>query len=299
MWPNRGDGNESSGGRAPVVDSTGLGAAPAPANIRESRVFGLPDHAFCRKFGKAAREPFALSRVQAAPTLAAQPLGDGKMSTLIARLYDSPADALGAVTELKSAGYVDGEVNLIAPAPVAGHANDNVAASIEKAGVPPGDAEAFAAAVAQGKALVTVRAALGAAVGAIEILDAHGPANATSRQSEYYSTSVASPNPLSDALGWSLLSDDPAPFSSFFGIPALSKSAAPLSPFLGLPLLARSSSNRTRSNYSAPFSAFFGLPLLVHQSTTAVGRTRLIDDGAPFSHWLGLPLLTKGDTGRG
>jgi len=220
------------------------------------------------------------------------------MSTLIARLYDSPADALGAVTELKSAGYVDGEVNLIAPPAVADPANDNVAASIEKAGVPPSDAEAFAAAVAQGKALVTVRAALGAAVGAIEILDAHGPVDATPRHSEYYSTSVASPNPLSDALGWSLLSDDPAPFSTFFGIPVLSKSAAPHSSFLGLPQLARSSSNRTRSNYSAPFSAFFGLPLLIDQSTSAVGRTKLVQDGALFSHWLGLPLLTKGDAGR-
>ena len=216
------------------------------------------------------------------------------MSTLIARLYDFPADALGAVNELKNAGYLDGEVNLIGPATAADHANDNVAASIASAGVPASDAEAFAAAVAQGKALVTVRALLGAAVGAIEILDAHSPANQAPQQAEYYSTYPPSENPLSEALGWPMISDDPAPFSRFFGLPVLSNSKAPLSPFLGLPLLSGAATGRSRSSYSAPFSAFFGLPLLINETRSSVSAARLVDDPAPFSRWLGLPVLTKG-----
>lgn len=192
------------------------------------------------------------------------------MSQTIVRVYDSEAKAQQAVDALVLKGFGTDLINLVAPSEPAQSLED-IAAAIRAGYVLKGYAKAYAACVARGLTLVSVRAPFGTGVVVTRALDAAGP--------------VPSGVPEEHEAGptW----DEAAPLSSALNMPVLAKSGTTFSGFWQLPMVTREgersrtlfSVNFKRGGNAAPFSSLLGLPLLSKKWT--------------FSSLLGLPLLVK------
>jgi len=193
------------------------------------------------------------------------------MSTLITRFYEAYGDALSAVNELKRNKFGNA-VQLISLAPNdAAESGETLEDRILRAGVPPADVAAFAAAVQQGHSLIVVKAVMGVALKATTILNAHKPIKDAVESKDYYASTVQQGTPLSSVLGWPVLLRDPTPFATFWNMPSLVKSSTPLSNFFSIPSLWRQPSSET---------TLFGFPKLLRSKQT-------------LSSWYNLPLLVK------
>jgi hypothetical protein len=200
------------------------------------------------------------------------------MSSLILRIYENYGDALDAANELKKHRYGSRSITLISnarnPEP---EEPPNTAAALEKTGIPSADVPAYASAVTQGKSVLAVRAVMGAAGRAINIMRRYNPIDAGFGWKEYNMTKIEnkmlsySGAPFSSMLGWPLLLNDSAPFSRFFKWPTLLNNSAPLSSWLGFATLAKGP----------------------EKNRFTFGEPKLLKDGDEFSRKLNLPVLTE------
>ena len=209
------------------------------------------------------------------------------MSSTITRLFGTSEKAASAVKELADRGFTDDSIDVIGP-------SSDAAAQLQKAGVSPAAAKAYAEALTRGGTTVTVRAPFGTAGLAVEMLDSCGPTDL--RIADTYRPSFEFGAALSSMLGLPVLSKDPTPLSSMIGMPALSldqdsstrlmQDPGPLSRLFGLPLLSR---NR-------PKTSSFGLPLLSRNPTplsSMLGLKVLSRNPAPLSSMFGIKLLSN------
>ncbi len=204
------------------------------------------------------------------------------MSQTINRMYDSFERASAAAEALLSHRLTRFTlVHVVGPhgrtAPAQGQAAlsyDDIVNELMKAYVLRAHAKVLAKGIERGNSVVTVHAAFGTAVDAIETLEAHGPIDSGLAEPTWPAHAWDDAAPLSSLFGGiAVRSKDPTPFATFWslptlvakgrttfsgwGLPELSSSAAPLSSSLGLPLL---------SNKAAPLSGLIGLPLLAKSS---------------------------------
>ncbi len=193
------------------------------------------------------------------------------MSQTIVRVYDSEAKAQQAVDGLLRKGFGADLMNLVAPRDPAQSLED-IAAAIRAGYVLKGYAKAYAACVARGLTVVSMRAPFGTGVVVTRVMDAAGP--------------VPSGVPEQHEAGptW----DEAAPLSSALNLPVLTQGSPTFSGLWLLPLVLREGKrsgtlfpvNFKRGHQAAPFSALLGLPLLSKKRWT-------------FSSLLGMPLLVN------
>ena len=198
------------------------------------------------------------------------------MSTTVARIYESYGNALEASQELRSRGFHRDEIDLISKAAntQVGEITD-IAGEISKAGVPADNVASYAATVEEGKSLLVVRAAWGAAKRAIKVVDDHGPEESVLNNEFYISELPATSNEqlsffsLSAYLGIPHLLSDATPFSNFWNLPVLISNAAPFSSFF------LDSTLTTGFSFGAPnlinnptiFSDAFNFPVLLRRKS--------------------------------
>lgn len=234
------------------------------------------------------------------------------MADLIARLYASGEQASVAVTKLKEAGFADDSIGQLHPTP---ERTDEGSAGVA---APTSTLERYLASTygkqLEGRWLVGVEAPWGRGVLATNVLESAGPvAERLPEPSGRTDTAVAADSwgeaaPLSQTLGFAVLSSDPAPLSSMFGwaikakreyflTAKLRSEAAPLSSRLGLPTLTKRRHFLVSglSNNAAPLSSKLGLRLLSDNAaplSSRLGWPLLKKEAAPLSSKLGMPLLT-------
>jgi len=204
------------------------------------------------------------------------------MTQTISRLYTSHSNAIAAVEELKSSGFAEDAINMVAP--VEGTPDDAVAASILKGGVPSAYVPAYAAGVGRGETLVSVQAPFGYAITATGILENHSPIVTDLPDYGYEAPKRDPAAPLSSAWGWKVLSDNPTPLSSFLRWPTLSTKKSPPKPDSEL------------VDDPAPFSKKIGMEVLSDKPTilsTHFGWRVLGRNPAPLSTRLGWPVLSR------
>ena len=181
------------------------------------------------------------------------------MAYVITGLYSDQATGLAAeAAALKH--FDDDEVTLIA-----GPGDEAKLAALIGNGLTQAEASAFAGAISNGGAVVSVRAGFGRANLATHTLTKLKPAalRSVSIRDEQDGDNAS---PFSDLFGWKLLSDSAAPFSAFFGLNPSMKSK-PLNVKLidkapKVKLIDKAPKVKLMSNSPAPFSAMFKLPVL-------------------------------------
>jgi hypothetical protein len=205
----------------------------------------------------------------------------------IARMYDSYEHALAAVRELQTLRLWDNDVYLVSQQgnQPAGPDLDAIVTALTKAYVARAEARIYAQGIARGGSLVVVHAPFGAAIMAIEALDAHAPVPSGVSEASDRPLVWDEAAPVSSALHMPVLLDDAATFSRFWGVPALLR--RPFALFAGLPQL---------TSARASFSSRIGMAMLSHNAaplSSRLGMGLLSRNPTPLSSLLGLRLLSK------
>ena len=245
------------------------------------------------------------------------------MTQTISRTYSSRDNAAEAVKKLKSTGFADDLVNVVAPPDsnasdfqATETPDDELIASISRGGVVATHAPVYADGIRRGETLVSVRAPFGCAATVTSILEQFSPTE-TGLGDPGYEVQPRDPAaPLSSACGWRVLIDNPAPLSTWLGWRTLSTGRpspkldrdlvdkpAPLSKVVGMPVLSdKPAILSTRFGWRllldnpAPLSKRFGWPLLSRDQKppqTRFGLPLRSDNPAPLSAALGLKLLSS------
>ncbi len=207
------------------------------------------------------------------------------MTVITTRLYDTPQNAKGAVSKLKSSFFSDDQIALVSSE---GKAPDAVIAAITAFGVPASNAKAYAETVLRGASFVAVRPAFGKAGQAAEILNSFSPIDGDDLIVEDQES--ASPFTVSSSGPKAKLLDDPHPVSNYFKWPLLSEERLGLSSKFGWSLL---------SNDSFPASKLFGWKLLSDEATPAskaFSWKLLSDNPTPLSSKYNWKLLINDPT---
>ncbi len=175
----------------------------------------------------------------------------------ISRMFNTADDAMGAVRDLKSAGFKASGIHVVDKAP--GYVSMD---ALKKKGVLAADAQKHSKELSEGKTLVLVSAPFGTAAKATEILERPRSGDSGRPQAKHEGAIWNEKHPISSALKMPLLSKHPAPLSSMLGMPTLSKkrpsvklskkrsstklitNPAPLSSKLKLPLLSKAKSKK-------------------------------------------------------
>ena len=185
------------------------------------------------------------------------------MSQVISRMYASHEAATRAVAELKDYGFA--HVHLVAGAGggkagngVSDRSHDEIVAAIMKGHVLKADARVYAAGVARGGTLVTVRAPFGSAVQAMQVMNEFDPIDSGVPDPQYPGAGWNDESPMSSLLHMPVLLDDSQTFSRFWNVRPLIDSHRSVSSCLGLPSLA---------NASLALSQVMGFPLLASNAT--------------------------------
>lgn len=232
--------------------------------------------------------------------------GRTEMSSLVVQIFESDEQARGAAAKLVEAGFDEGSVTVVSPT-----AGDGVASALE-AGRHMGHLAGFyAERLRQGRSLVAVTPYFGRAGEAQRILLEAGAVDLDlERPADPNQVEWGRGAPLSEALGWRVLSpDNPTPlsdaldlrtsttqrhfmvgelgdphwtFSSKIGMGLLSDVAAPLSSRIGMAVLSAA---------AAPLSAMLGLKTLLDRRPS-VEIASWSANPAPLSSALGWKLLT-------
>jgi hypothetical protein len=227
--------------------------------------------------------------------------------TVTARFYPTAQQAHDAYGALLEEGFRKQSVAMIEPAQGAedGMPIAAMADAIKAGSLLAEQADFFVSNLQPGYSLVVVEPPFGATRLAADILERFEPLDLVP-EPEYaekpYVPVSQRATPLSDALGWRVLSNDPTPFSDAWGFNVLSSRRSALSRWFaeltssrfslsskfGLPLLSRD---------PAPLSSRFGLALKTGQTgqrwTTSMGLPLLTSGAAPLSSKLGLPVLSR------
>nr|WP_294551736.1 hypothetical protein [uncultured Rhodopila sp.] len=218
------------------------------------------------------------------------------MTVITTRIYDTPQNAKGAVTKLKSSYFSDDQITLVSSE---GKTADAVVAAITAFGVPASNAKAYAETIGRGASLVAVRPSFGKAGEAAQILNSFSPTDGdelvvedAETASPFTSTGpkaklLDDPHPVSNYFKWPLLSEDRLGLSKKFGWSLLANDSFPASKLFGWKLL---------SDVATPASKQFGWKLLSDDPTPLSSKYNwklLIDDPTWLSSKLGWPVLSK------
>lgn len=211
------------------------------------------------------------------------------MTTIITRLYGDKRKASRVVSALKSENYLDRDIDVITgkddpddPEHAA------LRAEMKKAGVYANAAATYAEKVAEGNALLVLRAPFGRAKGALPIIDAHNSIDAGVKYTEVYAGARESVKVKRDQYLPILLNDQT--MMSGDVLPGLVKTSTPFSSAFGIPVLMESKGKaKLLTDNPTPFSSLFGMTLLTRGGPSAKLMT---DNPTPFSSLFGLPLLT-------
>jgi hypothetical protein len=241
------------------------------------------------------------------------------MTQTISRLYSSPDSAADAMAELRSGGFADDAIHLVAPVshqPTdAETPDDGIVASILAGGVPTAHAPTYADGIRRGETLVSVRAPFGFAKKAIEILTRFGPVETDLPDDGYEMPPRDPAAPLSSAWGWPVLSNNPTPLSSLLRLPTLCgrrsrpkpdheliDDPAPFSKRIGMQvlldnpaILSRRFGWRLLWDNPTPLSTRLGWPALSRERgplSSQLGLKLLSDNPAPLSRFLGWRVLS-------
>jgi hypothetical protein len=245
---------------------------------------------------------------------------------VIARYYETAQQARDAYAALRESGFRGAAIALVTPpeppkveeapaedapaeqAPVAkapaAPKTAELTASAMKAGNLLGEhSDFYASNLAEGQSLVVVQPPFGGLRQATAILEKFGPLDIVHEpayQDEPFVPISRRPAPLSNALGWRVLSDKPAPLSEFWGLNTVKQ---------GRSFLSRMFGEIGNPNYAlfgeptpvlnpAPLSSMFGLALLSGKGgdnwTKSLGFSLLSQNPAPLSKFFGMPLLSSG-----
>jgi hypothetical protein len=178
----------------------------------------------------------------------------------IVRLFDSAARAQEGIQRLKTWGFDDEVVSVVAPT---GGSEEAITKAIAGAHVLTSHARVYAKGVARGGTLVVVRAPFGMSVIAGQLLDSAGTIDAGQVPGEPRGAT------------W----DDAAPLSSAFRLPLLSRRGS----YYMSPVLATSGSTTCSA---------FGIPELQESGKPTTGDEGLISrNPTPLSSLLKLPTL--------
>ena len=218
----------------------------------------------------------------------------------ISRLFHNAADAEGAAAKLRRAGYE--HVQLVGGAGVAPGADE-----LRRHGVAQRHVDHLAERIAAGAALVIVDAPFGTGAEATDILETSGPVDTEGVGDVGYTEARPAggdnPAPLSQALGWPVLSHDPAPLSRMLGLRVLSSSQSPGDRSHGFATLSHDPTPlssalhvRTLTRNAAPLSSALGLGVLSRVAaplSRALGLSVLSSNPAPLSRRLGWRELAR------
>ncbi|MBO6756093.1 MAG: hypothetical protein JJ902_07180 [Roseibium sp.] len=211
------------------------------------------------------------------------------MTTIITRLYNDKRKASRVVSALKSEDYLERDIDVVTGKDDPDDTDHSaIRGELRKAGVYPNAATIYAQKVAEGHALLVVRAPFGRSLRAIEITDSFQPIRTEVKHTEVFVGTRDKPRVYNDKYLPVLLDDT---IMTGRTTPGLIGSGTPLSSLFGFPLLT-DGKNRTRLLTKNPFplSSLFGLTLL----TKGGSRTSLwTNNPFPFSSLFGLPLLLK------
>lgn len=220
------------------------------------------------------------------------------MTTIITRLYSNAKKANSVVAALKKEHFTDSEITVIAT----GSKKDADAAAykddILAGGVAPDAADVYAGQVADGKALVVVRAPVGRAVDAQAVVDAHEPIDAGVENTDVY---------VSTQKGMSVMDKTSTPASDYAhrlmvsgdALPALSEQSFPFSSKFGFELLSDTPARAELSDDDMPLSSFFKMNMLSDREPNIELSDRKPNfdlskqNPFPMSSMLGWKLLTE------
>ena len=212
------------------------------------------------------------------------------MTTIITRLYSSKKKAESVILALREERFTDRDVDLIASAGSGNADKESLQDEILSSGVFRRAAEIYAEHVAAGKALVVVRAPVGRAVEAEEIVDEFEAVETDVAHTEVFVSTMAEPFESQNTNYLPMLPPSDQLILTGDGLPGTLKYKTPLSSLLGLPLLSKARARAVLvKEKTMPFSTATGLPMLVDRDPTA----SLVDEATPFSSAIGLPLLIK------
>lgn len=185
------------------------------------------------------------------------------MTTLITRLFATQQLADQAVAALAADGFRDKHYTVIA-APSGKKASKadlgSISAALSAAGVIPRSAGIYAPLIAEGNVLLTVRAPVGAAFRAKDILAPFETVATDARDEVHLPAEVYRPMRKHRPSATSLLARDAMILSGRKFMPPLTSSSRTISEMLGMPLLSRKGPRANLSSFS--ISRMFGLPLL-------------------------------------
>ncbi len=207
------------------------------------------------------------------------------MTSTFTRLYADEGQASRVAAELKAIGYKDSQMNIIAGGDSSG--GDSVA-QLRNAGVYETAANVYAKKVAQGNAVLVLRAAFGRAAKAVPVLDAHDPIETEVKFTEVIGFSRAKPSNIIRPTGQGSVirrrmnpakrrsKGSSTPFSKMFGMKTIIqpkkrkslKSGSRL--IMGvMPSLATPKRKGDRPRNLAPASSTFGFPLIIRKRMRA------------------------------
>lgn len=200
------------------------------------------------------------------------------MTSIFTRLYANADHASRVAAELKSVGYKERQMAVVAQ-------GGDVVSKLRANGVYETAANVYAKRIAQGNAVLVLHAGFGRAAKAVPILDAHDPIETEVKFTETFGLERPKPaNIIRPSRSKSVISRrmdpakrkstvSPTPFSKMFGMKPLAqpkkgakslKSGSRL--IMGMfPSLATPKRKDARPRNLAPFSSTFGFPLLVRK----------------------------------
>lgn len=190
------------------------------------------------------------------------------MTTLITRLYATQELAEKAAAALATNGFRDKHYTLItAPSGKKAAKADlgSISAALSAAGVIPRSTGIYAPLIAGGNALLAVRAPVGGAFRAKEVLADFESIDTGARDEVHLPAEVSRPVKQYRASATSLLARDAMILSGKKFMPALTSSSRTFSDKLGLPLLSRKGPRAGLSSFS--LSGMLNLPMLSKSET--------------------------------
>ncbi len=213
------------------------------------------------------------------------------MTTIITRLYSDKKKATSVISALKEARLADRDVDVFDSS----SASKDSVADMKSSGVHESAAKTYAKLVGDGNALVVVRAPVGRAIEAAEILDGFDPVDAGVEQTEVFVSALSESSMWGGAEPTATLTSGNQFMMSNEGFPPLSDNELPLSTALGLEALSTANPRaKLLTDNPTPFSSAIGQSLLLDREP----KVELMNDNpTPLSSAFGISLSWERSNG--
>jgi hypothetical protein len=187
------------------------------------------------------------------------------MTTLITRLYATQQLADSAAAALAAEGFRDKNYTIVTAPSGKKSDKSGISAALAEAGVIPKSAAGYAPLIAEGNVLLVVRAPVGTAYRAKEVLAGFESIDAGVRNEVHLPAQVYRPTRQYRPSATSLLARDAMILSGKKFLPPLTSSSRTFSEMLGLPLLSKRGPRAGLSSFS--LSSMLNLPMLSKSET--------------------------------